>query len=334
MAPAPEADHSELPEDARREAGPRHAGRNGGMDPGTRSGANAATNAGSDADTNAGTNADSDVGTNADASADASADANTGTNVGTTAQANANADANARTNVGTNVGTKAGLSAGGYLRARAAESNEIAPSAIAREPARRRWNGGAAPDTVPFSADLSGTPEEAALAARRAAARRRRLRWAAAAAVLAALLALLAAALLWRTELAGRVPALRPWLEAACAPLGCRVPPAKQLSALRIDGSQLQMPDAGTEDYLLTMTLRNEGRAVVALPAIELVLTDAQDRPLQRRVLMPADYLPADHRARDPDGAAGLQAGAELPLQVRFRTRQAADNYRVSVFYP
>ncbi|KAA0182527.1 DUF3426 domain-containing protein [Cupriavidus gilardii] len=198
----------------------------------------------------------------------------------------------------------------------------------------RRWQGGAAPDTVPFSADLSGTPEEAALAARRAAARRRRLRWAAAAAVLAALLALLAAALLWRTELAGRVPALRPWLEAACAPLGCRVPPAKQLSALRIDGSQLQMPDAGTEDYLLTMTLRNEGRAVVALPAIELVLTDAQDRPLQRRVLMPADYLPADHRARDPDGAAGLQAGAELPLQVRFRTRQAADNYRVSVFYP
>lgn len=326
MAPAPDADHSELPEDARREAGPRHAGRNGGMDPGTRSGANAATNAGSDADTNAGTNADSDVGTNADASADA----NTGTNVGTTAQANANADANARTNVG----TKAGLSAGGYLRARAAESNEIAPSAIAREHAMRRWQGGAAPDTVPFSADLSGTPEEAALAARRAAARRRRLRWAAAAAVLAALLALLAAALLWRTELAGRVPALRPWLEAACAPLGCRVPPAKQLSALRIDGSQLQMPDAGTEDYLLTMTLRNEGRAVVALPAIELVLTDAQDRPLQRRVLMPADYLPAAHRARDPDGAAGLQAGAELPLQVRFRTRQAADNYRVSVFYP
>lgn len=326
MAPAPDADHSELPEDARREAGPRHAGRDGGMDPGTRSGANAGTNAGSAADTNAGTNADSDVGTNADASADA----NTGTNVGTTAQANANADANARTNVG----AKAGLSAGGYLRARAAESNEIAPSAIARELAMRRWQGGAAPDTVPFSADLSGTPEEAALAARRAAARRRRLRWAAAAAVLAALLALLAAALLWRTELAGRVPALRPWLEAACAPLGCRVPPAKQLSALRIDGSQLQMPDAGTEDYLLTMTLRNEGRAVVALPAIELVLTDAQDRPLQRRVLMPADYLPAAHRARDPEGAAGLQAGAELPLQVRFRTRQAADNYRVSVFYP
>lgn len=296
MAPAPDADHSELPEDARRETGPRHAGRGGGMDPGTGSGAGT--------DTNVGTNADTDTSTSTYASTNA------------------------------NVGTKAGLSAGGYLRARAAESNEIAPSAIAREQAMRRWQGGAAPDTVPFSADLSGTPEEAALAARRAAARHRRLRWAAAAAVLVALLALVAAALLWRTELAGRVPALRPWLEAACAPLGCRVPPAKQLSALRIDGSQLQMPDAGTEDYLLTMTLRNEGRAVVALPAIELVLTDAQDRPLQRRVLMPADYLPAAHRAHDPDGAAGLQAGAELPLQVRFRTRQAADNYRVSVFYP
>ena len=94
------------------------------------------------------------------------------------------------------------------------------------------------------------------------------------------------------------------------------------------------MPDAGSDDYLLTMTLRNESRALVALPAIELVLTDAQDRPLQRLVLMPADYLPAAQRTHDPDGAAGLQAGAELPLQVRFRTRQAADNYRVSVFYP
>ncbi|MBO4121657.1 DUF3426 domain-containing protein [Cupriavidus gilardii] len=261
MAPAPDADTPELPEDARREAGPQRAGRGAGTDAST-------------------------------------------------------------------------ISAGGYLRAPAAESNEIAPSAIAREQAMRRWQGGAAPDTVPFSTDLSGSPEEAALAAQRAAARRRRLRWAAVAAALAILLAVLAAALLWRTELAGRVPALRPWLEAACAPLGCRVPPSRQLSALRIDGSQLQMPDAGADDYLLTMTLRNEGGAVVALPAIELVLTDAQDRPLQRRVLMPADYLPPAQRARDPEGAAGLQAGAELPLQVRFRTRQRADNYRVSVFYP
>ncbi|WP_456282246.1 DUF3426 domain-containing protein [Cupriavidus sp. JZ107] len=287
MAPAPDADHPELPEDARREAGPQHAGRDAGTDTGTH------------------------------ASPDANAD--TG---------------NVDTNAGTNAGTKRSLSAGGYLRARAVESNEIAPSAIAREQAMRRWQGGAAPDTVPFSADLSGTPEEAALAARRAAARGRRLRWAAAAAALAALLASIAAALLWRTELAGRVPALRPGLEAACAPLGCRVLPARQLAALRIDGSQLQMPDAGADDYLLTMTLRNEGRALVALPAIELVLTDAQDRPVQRLVLMPADYLPAAQRARDPDGATGLQAGAELPLQVRFRTRQAADNYRVSVFYP
>ncbi|MDF9430409.1 DUF3426 domain-containing protein [Cupriavidus gilardii] len=261
MAPAPDADTPELPEDARREAGPQRAGRSAGTDAST-------------------------------------------------------------------------FSAGGYLRAPAAESSEIAPSAIAREQAMRRWQGGAAPDTVPFSTDLSGSPEEAALAAQRAAARRRRLRWVAAGAALAVLLAVVAAALLWRTELAGRVPALRPWLEAACAPLGCRVPPSKQLSALRIDGSQLQMPDAGADDYLLTMTLRNEGRALVALPAIELVLTDAQDRPLQRRVLMPADYLPPAQRARDPEGAAGLQAGAELPLQVRFRTRLRADNYRVSVFYP
>jgi hypothetical protein len=71
------------------------------------------------------------------------------------------------------------------------------------------------------------------------------------------------------------------------------------------------------------------GRATTALPAIELVMTDLQDQLLLRRVLLPADYLQPDQRALPPRAcaqAANCRFG-------RFRTQQAAANYRVLIFY-
>jgi predicted Zn finger-like uncharacterized protein len=134
-----------------------------------------------------------------------------------------------------------------------------------------------------------------------------------------------------RSQLAGKFPALRPLLEAACAPLNCEVPPWRDLDALRIETSQLQRQDEGGDQYVLAVTLRNQGRATTALPAIELVMTDLQDQLLTRRVLQPADYLEASQRGF---AHTGMRAGTELPLRVRFRTEQAAANYRVLLFYP
>ena len=76
-----------------------------------------------------------------------------------------------------------------------------------------------------------------------------------------------------RSQVAGSLPVLRPVLEAACAPFGCEVPPWRDLESLRIDTSQLQKQDEASDVYQLAVTLRNQGRATTALPAIELVMT-------------------------------------------------------------
>ncbi|SPD65777.1 conserved protein of unknown function [Cupriavidus taiwanensis] len=207
----------------------------------------------------------------------------------------------------------------------------VTGGAVAREQATRRWVRAEAPAGPVFAPDFLRHARER----ERERQPRRPIAvpgaaWRVAAVVLA-IAALLQLAYLGRSQLAGHFPMLRPALEAACAPLGCTVPPWRDIDALRIETSQLQRQDEGGDTYLLAVTLRNLGRASTALPAIELVMTDLQDQLLLRRVLQPAEYLEPSQQAF---AAQGLRAGMELPVRVRFRTQQAPANYRVLIFYP
>ncbi|TWG78751.1 uncharacterized protein DUF3426 [Cupriavidus gilardii J11] len=221
----------------------------------------------------------------------------------------------------------AGISAGEYLRAPAADRVDITPTAVAREEALRRSLLGDDAASEGFS-DVW-----------RARRRRARLRRVAAWSALPLCMALVGAALWTRAELAGRLPALRPVLEAACAPLGCRVPPWPNLAALRIGASQLERPGQGDDAYRLSLSLLNDSRAAVALPELELTLTDDDDHAVATHRFKPADYLPSGQR-----GAleAGLAPGGELPVQVRFRTHAETQaepgpdgpaNYRLRILY-
>lgn len=207
--------------------------------------------------------------------------------------------------------------------------------AIARENVARRWARQEPQMGPAFAPDfLRQTRERERERAREAAATpapsRFRFGWHIAAGVLA-LGVVLQGLYLMRGQIAGQFPALRPVLEAACGPLGCTVPPWRDIDAMRIDTSQLQKQDEGSDAYVLAITLRNQGRATTALPAIELVMTDLQDQLLLRRVLEPSEYLEPTQKAF---ATHGLRAGTELPVRVRFRTQQAAANYRVLIFYP
>jgi len=208
------------------------------------------------------------------------------------------------------------------------------PDAIARESTTRHWirrEPTAGPVFAPdFLRHTRDRERPRAPRAKLAAPVNKRF-WARAAVVVLAIGALLQGTYLARSQLAGRVPVLRPLLEAACAPLGCDVPPWRDLEALRIDSSQLQKQDEASDVYQLAVTMRNQGRATTALPAIELVMTDLQDQLLLRRVLQPAEYLEPAQRGF---ATMGLRAGSELPVRVRFRTQQTAANYRVLIFYP
>lgn len=217
-------------------------------------------------------------------------------------------------------------SASGYLRAEAQDDLPEIPEAISREQAERPWMRSDTPATPSFAPDFLRHARERDPGP----ARRKRMLQKVATGFLV-IAGLLQGTYLARSQLSGRFPVLRPAFEAACAPLGCEVAPWRDIDALRIESSLLQKQDDESDAYLLAVTLRNQGRATVALPAIELVMTDLQDQLLLRKVLQPADYLETEQQAF---ATHGLRAGTELPVRVRFRSQQAAANYRVLIFYP
>jgi hypothetical protein len=79
-----------------------------------------------------------------------------------------------------------------------------------------------------------------------------------------------------------------------------------------IEASDLQLMDpARPERIQLTATLRNHAGHAVAYPALDLVLTNANDHTLARRIFLPAEYLGG---GRDVQG--GLAANAELTVRL------------------
>lgn len=144
------------------------------------------------------------------------------------------------------------------------------------------------------------------------------------------LLLLLAAQLLrsFSSALAARYPDMRPSLVTVCASLGCRIELPAQIDQLVIDTGELTT--LGGNAYTFSTQLRNQGESTQAWPSIELTLSDADDKPLVRRVFGPRDYLPPG-----PLLNAGFAARAEQPIKLHFRVEEPAPSgYHIAVFYP
>jgi predicted Zn finger-like uncharacterized protein len=134
----------------------------------------------------------------------------------------------------------------------------------------------------------------------------------------------------FRDVIAARWPATQPALKTACASLGCTVRPLRDVSALSIDASDLQVDPAHKGLLILTATVRNRGAYALAYPYLELTLTDAQDEIVVRRAFAPGDYL-----GGTVDLAAGIAGNAEVALKLFIdasATQQAG--YRLYLFYP
>jgi predicted Zn finger-like uncharacterized protein len=129
-----------------------------------------------------------------------------------------------------------------------------------------------------------------------------------------------------RDKLAALHPELRPLLQRVCQPVGCQVGPPRQIDAIVIDASSFSR--LRTDAYRLTFTLRNQAPMQVAMPSIELTLTDTQDQPVIRRVLAPRDIGAASELPPSSD-VAGTVAVAVTGAGT---TRVAG--YRLLAFYP
>jgi predicted Zn finger-like uncharacterized protein len=146
-----------------------------------------------------------------------------------------------------------------------------------------------------------------------------------AASLLLALLLLLQITLHFRDAIAALHPPLRGALQSLCGAFGCEVKPWRRIEALSIDATSLN-PVGSSGSYRLNLSLRNKAGVDVAVPWIELSLTDANGAPLARRVLGPEALSPQLQQ---------VNAGAEQALSLSFSTGgQRVSGYSVNIFYP
>lgn len=127
-----------------------------------------------------------------------------------------------------------------------------------------------------------------------------------------------------RDRLAALYPSARPALAALCTHLDCSLAPLRQIDAIVIDGSSFNKAPGDT--YRFSLSIKNTSALELAMPAVELVLTDSQDQLLVRRVLLPTELgAPSVLSAQGEWSAA-------LPMALKGDIRVAG--YRALVFYP
>ena len=145
-----------------------------------------------------------------------------------------------------------------------------------------------------------------------------------------------------RDRLTAMEPRLKTWLQLLCEPLQCEIAPFRHIEAVVIDSSSFNK--INSDSYRLRFALKNTGTIPVAMPSLEVTLTDTQDQALTRRVVTPAQFgvthkggllsAGADFSgvivmqvlSADARSAADLAAPSATPLRVA--------GYRVLAFYP
>ena len=128
-----------------------------------------------------------------------------------------------------------------------------------------------------------------------------------------------------RDVAAARWPGLRPMLAALCTTFGCRIEAPRRIDDISVESTTLTRAP-GPDAFRLAVTLRNRGPLALALPSVDLSLTDTAGQLVARRALAPQDF-----RAT----STLLQPGAEAALQLVLSAgTPKVTGYTVEIFYP
>ena len=130
-----------------------------------------------------------------------------------------------------------------------------------------------------------------------------------------------------RDRIAASRPDLLPLLQRVCAPFGCAVGPVRNIDAIVIDSSALVRRLGNFHSF--DLVLKNTADMALALPALELSLTDTRDEVISRRVFLPEEW--PDAPTVMPAQSA-LTVSFRLSLSVGEATPMAG--YRALVFSP
>ncbi len=127
-----------------------------------------------------------------------------------------------------------------------------------------------------------------------------------------------------RDTLAASWPSLRPSLAAWCRVAQCRIDAPRRIEDVLVESTALTRA-AGQDAFVLSVTLKSRSDVALALPSIDLTLTDANGRLVARRALAPRDFHAAEV----------IAPRAETPLQVVLGTgTPTVVGYTVEIFYP
>ncbi|NMG54263.1 DUF3426 domain-containing protein [Aromatoleum aromaticum] len=141
-------------------------------------------------------------------------------------------------------------------------------------------------------------------------------------------------AFVFRDDITRKWPQLRPAYLSACAHLKCTLPLPRLAGAISIEASELQSEPGRVARFVLNATIRNRAPHPQAYPHLELTLTDVQDQPLVRRVLGPAQWLPAGFLEQG-SAEQKFDTGRDIVVQLPFEAPGVeATGYRVYAFYP
>jgi predicted Zn finger-like uncharacterized protein len=129
-----------------------------------------------------------------------------------------------------------------------------------------------------------------------------------------------------RDLLAARWPDSAEPLRALCAPLGCDVQALRSLDDVSVESSGLTRVD-GAPLYKLQIAVRNRAAWTVAMPALDLTLTDPRGEIVTRRMLRAAELGSTAPEVL----AAGAEWSTLATLDVGERR---VTGYTIDLFYP
>ncbi|WP_018152556.1 DUF3426 domain-containing protein [Leeia oryzae] len=117
-------------------------------------------------------------------------------------------------------------------------------------------------------------------------------------AILASLMLVMQCLWIWRVPLYKAAPESMGIWQTVCPLLKCRLPSIQDATALEVDNVELEEKSASPRIVMWSLELRNQASYPVALPDLQLTLTDTADLSVARKYFAPHDYLAAVDAAK------------------------------------
>lgn len=104
---------------------------------------------------------------------------------------------------------------------------------------------------------------------------------------------------------------VRPWLDAACERIGCRLPPRRDVAQIALVARDVRPHPSEPGALVISATMLNRAKFGQPYPTLEITLSNLDEQRIAMRRLAPQDYL-NDARAL----ARGLPAGATATIDL------------------